>query len=165
MDKKSSNFFEEHIEKMVLILAGLVCLWLFVSRVLFSPNYISYENKKFYPAEIDNYVSEQAVELSEKLAKKATPSRSYESKLNNFLNKVDSSVSDVDINIYPPMPPPTPRVEIVDSKYAVPGIGDVNNVSIEYIRTVAYIPTEEIDQEKEPGSRTDKTHFGNPHGQ
>ncbi len=49
MSKKDSNFFEEHVEKIVLVVVGLGCLWLFITRVLLSPIHVEYDNKKRNP--------------------------------------------------------------------------------------------------------------------
>ena len=46
MSKKGSNFFEEHVEKIVLGIVGAVCLWFLITRVVMSPNVVEYENKK-----------------------------------------------------------------------------------------------------------------------
>ncbi len=38
---KIGSFFEEHIEKIVLGIVGLVCVWLLITRVIFSPNEVA----------------------------------------------------------------------------------------------------------------------------
>ena len=73
MIKKVGNFFEEHIEKIVWAIIGLVCIWLLATRVLFSPNYVKYDNKKFGPGDIDNHISKGAELLESKLNSKPKP--------------------------------------------------------------------------------------------
>ena len=60
MRKKGGNFFEEHVEKMVLVLIGLVCMWLLITRVLISPNKVEYGGEKLGPGEIDIRISKEA---------------------------------------------------------------------------------------------------------
>ena len=57
---KVVNLLEEHVEKIILAIAGLVCIWLLFTRVLFSPNVITYRDQRFSPGEIDSYIYEQA---------------------------------------------------------------------------------------------------------
>jgi hypothetical protein len=105
MSKKGDNFFEEHIEKIVLVVVGLVCIWLFLTRVLFSPNVVIYDNKKFSPGAIDEYIltSKDAADLKEKLSSKPT-SRSYEPKIGEIRRLIDSAVSKVDVSDPWPLP-------------------------------------------------------------
>jgi hypothetical protein len=57
---KIISFLEEHIEKIILAVVGLLCLWLLAAppidplpRVLFSPSVVSYGNRNFIPGAID----------------------------------------------------------------------------------------------------------------
>ena len=70
METKIGNFFEEHVEKMVLLVVVLVCMWLLVTRVILSPNEVEYNGQKFGTGEIDNYISKQAEILEDKLNRK-----------------------------------------------------------------------------------------------
>jgi hypothetical protein len=153
MSKKSSNFFEEHVEKIVLAIAGLVCLWLFITRVLFSPDYIKYDNNKFAPGAIDNYIiSKQAEVLENKLNRKPEPKQPYKPRVDDFIALLDSSISDIDTNLSLPQPIISSR-DISDNRvYSIPLIGEVNELSVEHIRTVAYVPNVEINEENVYGS-------------
>lgn len=147
MEKKEGNFFEKHIEKLILTLAAILCLWLFFTRVLFSPNYVEYDNRKFYPGDIDNYINEQAEELSDKLIQKPEPAQKYKPKFDKFAAIVDSSITGIDFNIAIPIPPRTSGDRIVNRKFHVPRIGEVTDVSAEHIRAVAYVPVGMIDEQ------------------
>ena len=46
MLKKIGSFFEEYVEKIVLVVVGLLCVFLFIFRVLFSPNIIEVVNNE-----------------------------------------------------------------------------------------------------------------------
>ncbi len=147
MSKKGDSFFEEHIEKIVFVIVGLACVWLFLTRVLLSPNYVEYEGDKFSPGGIDDYIltSKDAADLKEKLSSKSEP-KSYERKKDIFVALVDSAISDIDINAGWPLPIHSSMVSD-RSKYRIPEIGEVNEVTIGYIRAVAYVPTEEINEQ------------------
>ena len=50
---KILGFLEEHVEKIVLVIVGLVCVWLMITRVFLSPNMVSYDGRKYSPGAID----------------------------------------------------------------------------------------------------------------
>lgn len=144
MSKKYSNFFEEHIEKIVLAVVGLGCLWLFVTRVLFSPNYVEYDNEKFAAGAIDNRISEQAKTLESKLNREPEPKQPYKPRVNDFIARFDSAISDVNVGFSLPQPITISADMSDDRAYRIPFVGEVNDVLAEHIRTVAYVPTVEI---------------------
>jgi hypothetical protein len=144
MSKKDSNFFEEHIEKIVLAVVGLGCLWLFITRVLFSPYYIEYDNDKFAPGAIDNRISEQAAVLENKLNRKPEPKQPYKPRVDDFIALLDSSISGIDISLALPQPIMSSK-DISDNRvYHIPLIGEINDVLAEHIRAVAYVPNGEV---------------------
>ncbi|HEW78887.1 MAG TPA: hypothetical protein ENH34_02825 [Phycisphaerales bacterium] len=148
MSKKNNNFFEEQIEKIILAIVGLVCVMLLIFRVLISPNLVNYEDRKFAPGDIDNYIlSEQAEDLKDKLNRKPEPKKPYEPNVGNFIALVDSAISDIDVSLSWPLPPPVSLDISVKRAYSIPQIPDVNEISVEHIRAVAYVPTEEVDEE------------------
>jgi len=144
MSKKDSNFFEEHVEKIVLAVVGLGCLWLFITRVLFSPNYIEYDNDKFDSGAIDNYISKQAAVLENKVNRKPDPKQPYQPRVDDFIARFDSAISDINIDLGLPQPIIIEK-DITDNRvYRIPLIGEVNEVLAEHIRTVAYVPNGEV---------------------
>ncbi|MHC4190699.1 MAG: hypothetical protein ACYSUB_13660 [Planctomycetota bacterium] len=146
---KIITFLEEHIEKIILVIVGLVCVWLLITRVLFSPNMVSYRDGKFSPGAIDDYVYEQAELLRQRLNDPPEPLEPYEPRLAEFLAKVDSAISDIDISLWPPRPYASSMsagVEIA-GKYLLPRIPEVNDVTAEHIRAAAYVPTQEITEQ------------------
>jgi len=146
--KNRSNFFERHIEKMVLILTGVVCSWLLLSRVFVSPNYVEYEKNKLAAGEIDTFINEQAQRLRTSLNRKGEPVKPYVSRLNDFLSVMDSSISNIDLQVYPPVPRPVSDAMAAQPKYRIPVINPPADISVEHIRAVAYVPTEEVNMEK-----------------
>ena len=144
MSKKDSNFFEEHIEKIILAVVGLGCLWLFITRVLFSPNYIEYDNDKFDSGAIDNYISKQAAVLENKLNRKPEPKQPYQPRVDDFIARFDSAISDINIGFGLPQPIISSKGISDNRVYRIPLIGEVNEVLVEHIRTVAYVPKERL---------------------
>ena len=149
MAKKGGNFFERHVEKIVLAVFGLISIWFLISRVLMSPVKVEYAGKKFGPGEIDEYIVAQTELLEDKLSTAPKPKEPYKPRIGDFTALVESTVADIDLNIYPVQPNPFTKKVIVKSKYRLPEVEDVGNVAVEHIRAVAYIPTIEID-EKNP---------------
>ena len=148
MSKKGGNFFEEHIEKMVLAIVGLVCVWLLITRILISPNAISYDNDKFSSGDIDDYISRQAGILEDKLNRKPEPPPGYEPRLDDFSALLDLAISDIDVSVGLPQPVHSSgQAGVKKRAYRLPQIGEVNEVSVEHLRAVAYVPVEEIDEE------------------
>ncbi len=143
MNKTEGNFFEAHIEKLILAVVGVLCIWLLASRVLISPNKLSYDGKKFSPGEIDAYISRQAESLQDKLDGPAEPTPVYKSRLDDFTGLVQSPASNIDVVASWPLPDHRSGT-VFHPKYDVPQIGKVSEVAVEHIRAVAYVPTEEI---------------------
>ena len=66
---KLGHFFETHVEKIILAVAGLLGLWLIVIRVLLSPNVVEFNNETYSPKAIDAHlVAEFANPLRNRLA-------------------------------------------------------------------------------------------------
>ena len=146
MIEKVGNFFEGHIEKIVWAAVGLVCFWLLITRVLLSPNYVSYDNKEFPPGDIDLYISKQAELLEHRLNLNPEPGDTYNRNIGKFIAKVYSAI-DIDVRLGLPQPPYILSSVSDNRKYSIPLIGEVNGVAIEHIRAAAYVPTEKIDEE------------------
>ncbi|MCK5225171.1 MAG: hypothetical protein KAQ89_00480, partial [Planctomycetes bacterium] len=157
MSKKSGNFFEEHIEKIIMAIIGLVCIWLFISRVLISPNTISYDNKKLGTNNIDSYISKQAELLEDKLHSKPQPPQEYTPLSSNFEMIMDNGlltikklpdnqfeiINRIDASVALPLPH-NAKQKAVRAIYSLPVIGKLDNVAVEHIRSVAYVPTKTL---------------------
>ena len=141
---KIGSFFEEHVDKMVLIVVGLVCAWLLITRVILSPNQVTYNGTKYSPSSIDKYVSEQAKNIREKMNDPFTQPEPYKPKVDEFLALMDSPLSDINLSLWFQQPYAVAERSDIHGTYRLPRIGDVTEAAIEHIRAVAYVPTDRI---------------------
>ena len=145
---KIVSFLEAHVEKIVLLFVGLVCIFLMITRVIVSPNQVSFGDDKYSPAAIDERVYEEAQLLRDKVTPSTDDLEPYQSKLDEFLAMLDSSISDIDVNIWPQVPYAVGETTRgAGGKYRLPRIGAVDEVDIEHIRAAAYVPTDVITPE------------------
>jgi hypothetical protein len=144
---KIGTFFEQHVEKIVLAVFGILSIWLLITRVLLSPNQVVYEKEKYSPSAIDDRIYEDAERLRQKLSEPSEGTDAYQPKAANFLAVLDSAVRDVDTNLWPPQPYSVASRVDVDKSYRLPRIGEVNDVAIEHIRAVAYCPTARVTEQ------------------
>lgn len=149
MRKKGGNVFEEHVEKIVLVLVGLVCVWLLITRVVISPNkVVLYAGVKLGPGDIDRRISQEAEFLKLKLEGKPEPLPPYKQRIDAFIGLVDLPIGEIDISLYWPLPFHSSTV-VDKQKYGVPLVGEVTDAAISYIRAVVYEPVIEIDGENQ----------------
>jgi hypothetical protein len=138
------SFFEEHVEKIVLVIVGIICAALLITRVILSPNAVTYEDKRFSPSAIDNYALGKATDLRQKLNAPTNPLEPYKPKEEEFLALLDSTIRDVDTSLWPIVPYEAVTNKAVAGVYNLPRVGEVNDVDVDYIRAAAYVPTVEI---------------------
>jgi hypothetical protein len=142
---KIGRFFEEHVEKIILVVVGLVCLLLLITRVIFSPNVVPCGKEKLSPGAIDDHIYKEANDLRRKLGEAPDELQPYETRIGEFLALHQSSISDVDIDLWLPRPYNIATETAIRGKYRLPrSIGEVNDVAVEHIRAVAYVPTEVV---------------------
>jgi len=140
------GFFEEHVEKIILVIVGMICVWLLITRVIFSPNMVAYNDGKYSPSAIDNAIYEEARTLQGTLNEPPEQLEPYQARTEEFLAILDSSITGVTIESMAV----APRVAAVDDAvgvYDLPYIGEVNEVAIEHIRAVAYVPIDEVTEQ------------------
>lgn len=148
MLKRGGNFFEEHIEKIVLAIVGLVCMWLLITRVVISPNKVLlYAGVKLGPGKIDLRISEEAEKLKLKLEGKPEPLPPYERRVDAFVDLINQPIGDIDISLDWPLPIHSSTDFSDKRKYGIPLVGELESAAMAYIRAVAYVPTIEIDEE------------------
>ncbi len=163
---KIGRFCEDHVEKIVLVVVGIVCVWLFFTRVIFSPNAVTFDNRDFSPGQIDQYIDKQkAQELRASLQQQKTAAaRPYKSPRTASIAPDDPIVAGLfdrplaggfeglfndplgfinPVSVPKPAPLPPGRM-YASRKYRLPLIPDVTDVGVNYIRAAAYVPLEEI---------------------
>jgi len=163
---KIGRFCENHVEKIVLVVAGVICVWLFFTRVIFSPNVVSLDDRTFAPGEIDRYIYEQkAQELRAKLAQGGSKNgKTYASRLtgaidpndpiiagvidrplpNGFAGLVESPLAFIETVSVPTPSPAAAAKAVAGRRYRLPLIPDVTDVAANHIRAAAYVPLEEV---------------------
>lgn len=145
MSKKSGNFFERHIEKIVLAIVGVICIWLLITRVLISSSSVKLGSDKVGPGEIDVRISAQANRLREKLQEPPTAVEPPEAQVDRYKELVALAV-DVGSGVCYPIPSAAAKLAGGQSKYSVPEIGVVSEVAVRLISGVAYVPAEGVGQ-------------------
>jgi len=166
--EKIGAFFETHVEKLVLGLALLICGWVLLTRVIFSPNRVEYEGQTFSPTAVDDFIADNyAGEVEALLAAPADKEKGVAiirlqepireddpvrvgisgTLDSGFKGLVANSIASIDTNLMIPMPTPrSPEAEAVvkdagkPRDYRLPLIGDVWDVAVEHIRAAAYVP-------------------------
>ncbi len=167
---KIGRFCENHVEKIVLVIVGVLCAWLFFTRVIFSPNGVSYDGKTYSPGQIDAVIQTKAEDLALQLESSSGSGpreTAYVPRLTGPIDPNDPMVSQV----FPGRPAPRSFVDLLQSplrfmssdlettqalagsnearpKYALPRVGPVTDVDIDYLRAAAYVPLEEVTPQK-----------------
>lgn len=165
--RKIGRFCENHVEKIVLVIAVAISAWLFFTQVIFSPNVVALDGKNFSPGQIDKHVyEEKAQELSAALRGQRTGnSKVYTPRLTGaidpcdeviagvidrplpkgFLGLLESPLDFIDTTLAPKLTAQS-TVQYAQSsrQYRLPLIPDVTSVAANHIRAAAYIPTRPI---------------------
>ena len=139
---KIIRFFEEHVEKMVLVVVGLVCAWLLITRVIFSPNGVSWDGRNLSPSAVDAYVYDKARILDQQMRGPATEMEPYKPRADEYRDLV-AVAFDVDVKAVPEVPQDT-HPGGVPGIYRLHAIGEVSDVAVNHIRAVAYLPIDEV---------------------
>jgi len=147
MVSKILRILEEHAEKIVLAIVGIACMYLLLSRVVFSPNTVEYDGRTFSPGAVDRYINDKAEELRNVIRPSSDSLPPPDSRLPEFLAKLDSSISEIDSSLWPIVPQAPSSGARGSRDYPLPEIGMVKDPAIDHIRGVAYVPTEEITPE------------------
>ncbi len=167
---KIGAFFEAHVEKIVLIIAGILGLWLLMVFVVMSPNSVSYDNTSFSPGSIDTYVYEKKARfVQDELNQSSTASgTTYSSKLTSpidvtdpvldgfktslpegFMGLLSCSINHIDSGVSRVRPVNETEIKADGRQYALPYVGRVTQVQIGHIRAAAYMPFEVVTDESD----------------
>ena len=144
------RFFENHVEKVVFSVIGVVCAYLLFTRVVFSPNKVLVGDKKYSPSAIDKQILEQAQDLDELINSPdpMPPNVPDGSPLTTkFMGLLACSVPDLAAAPGAVVVVRNPAGQNLGAKYELPRIGPVTDVAADHIRAVAYVPVEQLTAE------------------
>ncbi len=144
MSNKYIILLETHVEKLVLAIVSLACLWLLVTRVLISPNKVEFEGQKLTPVQIDQTIEARSNMLAEKLDLPAVPGPAYEPVAAKLKDKISLTIADVNSGVYALLPASIRPDMIDDRRYKLPDVGVVQKVEVEHIRAVVHEPIEKV---------------------
>ncbi|MCD6392903.1 MAG: hypothetical protein J7M40_05295 [Planctomycetes bacterium] len=146
MNKKNrGNLLEQHAEKIVLGVSGIISLGLLWLFVLSSPNAEKIGGRKYGPGEIDRYVKGQADRLEAALNAPPIegPDVPADAMRRLYLAKLSNTISDVP-DFQMTMVAYNSNAAEENRRYAVPQVGTVDHVAVEVIRGAAHVPVDEI---------------------
>ena len=166
--KNIGRLCENHVEKIVLVLVGLVCAWLFFTRVVFSPVVVMVDNKKLTPGQVDTYIRDEKLPtLQGGLGQDATKTAAklYKSPRTGTVDANDPVIVGIfdrplaggfeqlfdspldfistEARFTKPAPLPPDRA-YAGRKYRLPQVPDLTEPAANYLRAAAYIPIEEV---------------------
>ncbi len=144
---KIVRFLEDHVEKIILVLVGIISLFLLFVFVVRSPNRVEIDGQELSPSEIDEYVFEQAQDLKREIGAPDNKAEPYDPKLPELAQLMESAISDIDVRMAAATTPQVGESTFAEGVYRIPEIGDVSKVKINHVRAVAYIPVEQISGE------------------
>ena len=146
MSSKKGNIVELFIDKAILAIAGLISLGILFVFVVGNPNSIEYAGKHLGPTEIDNLISQKAVQLQNQMKNEPNTSEQYESKKDKYLELLKNSIKDVNVEISFPLPGySTATVASATNRvYRIPQVGQIEKPTVAVVRMAAFVPTEEL---------------------
>jgi len=138
MSKKQGNFIEEYLDKIILAVIGIVCIWLLVTRVFGSGNVVVINDEKLGPGEVDRYILDKmAANLDDRIRRGVDKTKRYEPKLDEYEKIMASSVGQIDDGRYCLLPAYGKEIFIDNREYRIPRIGPVTDVVAYHVRRVA----------------------------
>jgi len=146
MAKKEGNFFELYIEKIVLVLVGIIAAFLLIFFVVLTPSKVKFDGRTFTASNIDNYIREKALIIKDDLQKPPEPKAPPISVKNEFQEIIAKAV-DIDPGLFEGRLPTPTEDDSARPKYNVPQMIEINNVAAELIRTVGYVPLRDVSTE------------------
>jgi hypothetical protein len=166
---KIGHFFEAHVEKIVLIIAGVLALWLTMIRVVFSPNVVEFDNQTFSPKRIDSHIyNEMAKDVEVILNGEPVPPPEggttpltsaidpcdpiiegiHGDMSRGFAGFYDSPLAHLDVTKHPPLPRNSSSEKTENRNYRLPEVGEVTEVLVNHIRAAAYFPVGDLTDEQ-----------------
>jgi hypothetical protein len=148
MSKKKGNFIEQHLDKLILGIIGLICLgllWIYIFSNPFGPEI---NGRKESPGSLQSRLEQKKDRLRERIdgTQISTPVVAPDF-ITGFEQMLACSIPQIDASVYPLTPGIGSQSMESDREYVVPEIPALQDVKIAYIRGAAYLPTEEVTPE------------------
>lgn len=164
---KIGRFCENHVEKIVLVIVGAFCAWLFFTRVIFSPNGVPFDGKVYPPGQIDAAIQQKAQNLAAQLQGGAGAGANrvgYVPRLSGPIDPNDPVVT----SVFGGRPAPRSFLDLLRSpldflisetvtvetvvtrspddrpRYTLPRVGPVRDVAVQHLRAAAYVPVQPV---------------------
>ncbi len=146
MKRKKGNSFEQHIDKIVIGLSAVIGLWLIWVFLLSNPFSQTIGGEKVGPGRIDEKIEQRARLLQQKLDEPPVPMRYSGTEGARYREVFANSIQKVPL-FQVPLPGFGSQLAEAKRMYRLPEIPDISDIAIEAIRTVVYLPEEEVDRE------------------
>ena len=148
MSKKKGNFVEQHVDKLILAVIGLICLgllWIYVFSNPFGP---VIGGRKESLSSLQSRLEQKKDQIRKKIdeIKPGAPVAATDF-IAGYEQMLVCSIPKIDASIYPLTPGIGSQAIGSDREYAVPEIPALQDVKIAYIRGAVYLPTEEVTPE------------------
>jgi len=142
MASRSSNFILDHIEKIALGLAGIICLYLLFTGVILTPSAVEYEGSTYSPGDIDRQLEKETKELRDRLSYEPSAAREPQEKLGDYISRMENAVK-IDTSLWPAVPHLT-NEDDDGRRYTIPAAPVISDAAVGRIRALAYFPEQEV---------------------
>ncbi|MBN1817796.1 MAG: hypothetical protein JW828_10575 [Sedimentisphaerales bacterium] len=145
MAKKRGNLFEQYIDKLVLGLSVFVSLGLLWVFLLSQPYTVEYGAEKVGPGDLDRAITTNAQRLKSRLEEPPEPVPPYVPP--NVTERFENPIQYAQVPSWE-LTQPGIREQALEEKrlYRLPDMPMLSNLEAVRIRTVAYVPTQPLDQ-------------------
>lgn len=154
MGNKGGNILEKHIDKIILAVIGLICLFVLVRTFVLTSSKVEIGVLKYTPGNVDSEVLRNAKRLEIKVAsppKKEKPDYPENAQAGKFKNFLECSIRDfndaalvIDTNLYLPIPARMAAGSVKTRTYQMPALAQLKDPMAQLYRSVAFVPTEEV---------------------
>jgi hypothetical protein len=146
MANKGGNFLLDNIEKIILPIVGVVCLWWLVTRVIMTPVVVELDGREFSPGEIDKYIDRRTGVIVDHLREEPGPGRVHQEELSAYISELNDPL-EIDTTLWPAVPRQTGEDSWDGRQYTVPEAPVISDAEVGRIRAMAYFPKQRVGSE------------------
>ena len=139
MSISKENIIERYIHFVIVGAAGVIALALLFLFVVRSPNAVELNGSKLGPGEIDPKIKSQAARIDSELEKEPERKSAYQEKSRDFQKLFAMSLKDYD-GLQLPIPGAKTTMDAILREYGLPAVGTVEDVRVNYLRTIGFVP-------------------------